>query len=307
MSRTRRALGATAGVVLAALFAAPAAAQPSVNAELINNLNLDLLYVAVPITVLVEGILIYTVYKYRNNDDPSPTQENRRLEITWTIATALILLFVGLASYQVLGSAFVGGAIAGPSDGGDGAELATLQNDYPGATAPTEANALQIEVQSQKYLWRYRYPAGQEFALSRTGQTVTLSKNITKTSSAGEPLVIPANTPVYLHITSVDWLHAFHVPDLALKQDAFPGQYNTIKTRTMLPEGQSQASYQLYCAEYCGVGHSQMLGTVTVMDQQSFAQWVQQNQQGGSGSGDGSGGNSTTTASGDLATVALAN
>jgi len=65
---------------------------------MIWDLNMNLLYIAVPITVLVEGILIYTVWKFRNNEDPLPTMENRRLEITWTIATAIILLVVGIAS-----------------------------------------------------------------------------------------------------------------------------------------------------------------------------------------------------------------
>ena len=54
------------------------------------------------ITVLVEAILFYTVWKYRKSDAPKPTRENRRLEITWTVATAIILLFVGVASYGVL-------------------------------------------------------------------------------------------------------------------------------------------------------------------------------------------------------------
>ncbi len=57
--------------------------------------------------MLVEVILLYTVIKFRNSERALPTKENRRLEITWTIATAIILLFVGVASYQVMASPYV--------------------------------------------------------------------------------------------------------------------------------------------------------------------------------------------------------
>ena len=90
------------GVFAAVLFVAPAAAQSSTTQQLIGDLNTRLLWVGVPITVLVEAILIYAVVKFRGNDDPKETRENRRLEVTWTIATATILLFVGVASYGVL-------------------------------------------------------------------------------------------------------------------------------------------------------------------------------------------------------------
>ncbi len=254
------------GLVLLAVLAEPVAAQSSVNERLISGLNQKLLYVAVPITVLVEGILIYTVYKFRNNENPSPTQENRRLEITWTVATAIILLFVGLASYQVLGSTFIGGATAtNPDD----AEVVGLSQDYPGAKAPTDGDAVQVEIVAQKYLWNVYYP----------------DANVTGEQNR---VVIPANQTVYLHVTSTDWLHAVHVPDLGLKQDAFPGQYNTIITKAT-----EKGEYQLYCAEYCGVGHSQMLGTVEVVSQQEYEQYLQQQQQSG-GENATAGGNNTT-------------
>ena len=94
-------------IIIGALIAAvamvdPVAAQASATIELIDELNLKLLYVAIPITLLVEGILIYAILRFRDNEDPKPTEENRRLEITWTIATAIILVFVGVASYGVL-------------------------------------------------------------------------------------------------------------------------------------------------------------------------------------------------------------
>lgn len=260
-------LGALSFVLLLAVE--PAAAQASANEELIWGLNNKLIYVAVPITILVEAILIYTVWKYRDSaqEEASPTQENRRLEITWTVATAIILLFVGFASYQVLASPFV----ASVPDAAPGNQpTADLSKNFSGAVAPQEENALEVEVIAFKYAWEFRYP----------------ESNVTSSNE----LVLPTDRPVYLHITSEDWLHAFHVPDLALKQDAFPGQYNTIKT-----EVYKTGTYQLYCAEYCGVGHSNMLGTVEVKSQQGFQNWLQEQQQQGGGSAGGNATNGTAT------------
>ena len=115
-----------------------------------------------------------------------------------------------------------------------------------------------MEVIAQKYYWTYNYPE----------QTVD-GEVVSATSTAGEPLVIPKDRPVYFHVASLDWLHAFHAPKLGLKQDAFPEKYNTIKTVAY-----EEGTYQLYCAEYCGVGHSGMLGKVKVVSQSEYEQWL---------------------------------
>jgi cytochrome c oxidase subunit 2 len=266
MNYRRVVLRSVVGVALLALLgASPVAAQPSVNIELINNLNEKLLYVAIPITVLVEAILFYTVYKYRNQEEAKPTQENRRLEITWTVATAVILLFVGFAAYQVLGNVAIGGVTAATVEDPEQAQQNADVTHYEGKGAympaasdlPGEGEPVQVEVVAAKYFWTFNYTTDQG-QISTTGT-----------------MVIPENRPVVMHVTSTDWLHAFHVPDLGLKQDAFPGHYNTIATATTLPEGEDEKTYQLYCAEYCGSGHSGMLGKVTVMSEEKYDQWKQ--------------------------------
>jgi cytochrome c oxidase subunit 2 len=57
---------------------------------------------------------------------------------------------------------------------------------------------------------------------------------------------------------------------MGLKSDAFPGQWNTLLTTANHPGEE----YQLYCAEYCGSGHSQMLGTVETKTQDNFESWL---------------------------------
>lgn len=237
MTRIRRLLlgfGFAAIGVGVAVSPVAAAGADSTTEALIQALNLKLLYVAVPITIFVEGVLIYTVWRFRNNDEPSPTQENRRLEITWTVATAIILLFVGVASYQVLAQPAV--------------------TTTPHVAEDTPADTTEVTVIGQQFLWTFKYP----------------EENVT---SRGV-LVLPANRTVYLNITSRDVIHSVHVPELGLKQDAIPGQYNRLQTTPL-----SRGTYQLYCAEYCGAGHSQMTATVKVVSYDEYQEWLEEQKQ----------------------------
>jgi len=234
-------------VGLFALFAAePVAAQTSIHDELITDLNTTLLYAAIPITILVEAVLIYAVVKFRNNNDPKPTEENRRLEITWTIATAVILLFVGVASYQVLAVEEIGNPVA------DEERLEPeVSQDLEGAVGPyeDEEDAVEIEVESFRYGWEASYADGEV--------------------SEFDKIRIPADRPVYLHIYADDWLHMLHVPEVGIKQEANVGSYNTVKTEAYEP-----GSHQFYCTQYCGVGHSQMNGEFMIMDGDDYDDWV---------------------------------
>ena len=231
MRSTRFALVAVLGMVAAAVVATPVAAASS-TAEYIYGLNADLLWVAIPITLITQGALLYAVLKFRNNDEPRPTKENRRLEITWTVATAIVLLFVGLAAYGVM-----------------------AQPDVTGPQPEIEDDDVEIDVQAFAWGWNFDYETddGEEF----------------RTTNTGEGLVIPADTQVYFHLTSADWLHGFHVPDLGLKHDVFPEQTFTITTQPQEP-----GVYQGYCSEYCGQLHSQMNFPVTIVEPDEFDEWV---------------------------------
>jgi len=141
-----------------------------------------------------------------------------------------------------------------------------------------------IEVQAYRYGWSFYYN-GSDF-------------NGTADATSTGTLRLPANQEVNLRITSRDWLHAFHVPSLGLKADAFPGQYNQLRT---VPT--ETGTYQLYCAEYCGSGHSQMLGDVKVMPQDEYEQWMQDQANAG-GSGNATQGDNSTSANATTATPA---
>ncbi|MFB6251105.1 MAG: cytochrome c oxidase subunit II [Halobellus sp.] len=238
MRKTRLALVSLLTVVVMGLLADPVAAYSSASEALIKGLNQKLLYVAIPITILVEGILIYTVVKFRNNDEASPTQENRRLEITWTIATAVILLFVGVASYGVLADQNVSYQPQAENAAGE----------------PVESDPVVVRAEAYQWGWSMSYPEAGNF-------------------STGTKIVVPVDRPVQIRVTSRDVIHGFHAPSLGLKQDAMPGQVNTIRT---VPY--EKGTYQGYCSEYCGVAHSQMYFTIEVVSQAEYQQWLDEQQ-----------------------------
>ncbi len=74
-------------------------------------------------------------------------------------------------------------------------------------------------------------------------------------------LVLPINTPVRFRLQSVDVLHSFFIPQFRLKQDVVPGRYGMAWVNAT-----QTGTFRLYCAEYCGDGHSLMRRDVRVVD-----------------------------------------
>jgi cytochrome c oxidase subunit 2 len=177
----------------AGLLAAPVAAQ-SVNRAVIDDLNEQLLYVALPLTLFVELTLVYAVYRFRDNDDPKPTVDDPALEITWTAATGVILVFVGVSAFFVLSNPYLTPAAAGAADPGDGGG----------------ADEVEIQVLAYQWGWEFSYPEA----------------NVTTTSR----LVLPVDADVRFVLSSADVIHSLYVPKLGIKQDVFPGHETVART-----------------------------------------------------------------------------
>jgi len=251
---------AVLGLVPFVVLAEPAAAATSVTDNYISNLSDLLLAVALPITLLVEGVLFYAIWKFRKADEAKPTQENRRLELTWTVATAVVLMFVGLAAYSAMGSPYV------------------LPSHTEAQQMMDQPNTTSIHVDAYQWSWEFHY--------KHNGTNFTSST-----------LVMPANKQIVLEITSRDVDHSFHAPALGLKRDAIPGRTNYIATRLNSSAVRSQP-YQLYCAEFCGAGHSNMLANIVVMNQSDYNHWADQQVQAAQNASSGSSsGNASTTSS----------
>lgn len=224
-------------VALLAVGTSPvtAAGFDSATEELISGLNNWLFAVAVPITLLVEGFLIYAVWKFKDNDEAQPTNENRRLEITWTVATMIVLLFVGVASYGVMAQDDV-----------------TITRDEAQELMEQDETVV-VNTHGIQWIWQFRYP----------------QENFT---APGDTMVVPTDRPVVIVTSAENVIHAFHAPELGLKADALPGSRNYLKT-----EFTNEGTYQLYCAEYCGSGHSQMLATIEVVSPSEYQEFVADN------------------------------
>jgi cytochrome c oxidase subunit 2 len=106
--------------------------------------------------------------------------------------------------------------------------------------------AMTVQVTAFQFGWEFDYENGK-----KTGE-----------------LVVPVDRPVTLQLTSRDVIHDFYVPAFRIKQDAVPGT-----TTTMWFNAVETGEYDALCAEYCGVGHSDMLTKVVVVPQAEFDAW----------------------------------
>ena len=111
-------------------------------------------------------------------------------------------------------------------------------------TAP--ADAMVVHVTARQWSWTFDYANGKET----------------------DVLKVPVGKPVKLLITSADVLHSLYIPAYRIKEDAVPGRETHL---WFLPD--QPGSYDLFCTEYCGVGHSSMMTKVEVMPQKDFESW----------------------------------
>jgi cytochrome c oxidase subunit II len=113
----------------------------------------------------------------------------------------------------------------------------------------TPSDAYEVRVIGKQWLWTFQYDNGR----------TTINE-----------LYVPINRPVKLIMTSEDVLHSFFIPNFRVKQDVVPGIYSSVWFEATVP-----GKHQVYCAEYCGTSHSQMLANVIVLNDQQWSAWLQ--------------------------------
>jgi cytochrome c oxidase subunit II len=109
-------------------------------------------------------------------------------------------------------------------------------------------NALPVYVVAKQWMWKLEHRNGR--------------REINE-------LHVPLGQPVHLIMTSQDAIHSFYVPAFRLKQDVVPGRYTGLWFQAT-----KLGTFQLFCAEFCGSEHAQMLGRIVVMRPSEFAQWL---------------------------------
>lgn len=108
-------------------------------------------------------------------------------------------------------------------------------------------NSMLVKVLARKWSWTFRYENGK----------------------SSDVLVVPLGKPVKLSITSEDVLHSLYIPAFRVKEDAVPGMETFLWFN---PDRVGE--YDLFCAEYCGMGHSAMITKVKVVPEEEFARWL---------------------------------
>jgi cytochrome c oxidase subunit II len=155
----------------------------------IHNLVVPVFLIAGVVFVLVQGGVLYVVWKFRRRegDDELPEQVhgNTKLEVGWTILPAVVLAFVAVFTVSTI------------------IDLANQPDD-----------ALEVQVIGNQWWWEYRYDLNGDGAFDEI---------VTATD-----LVIPAGEPVNLSITSRDVIHSFWIPSLNGKKDAVPGRLHPL-------------------------------------------------------------------------------
>ncbi len=110
------------------------------------------------------------------------------------------------------------------------------------------ADAAEFYVVGKQWMWKVQHPEG--------------NREI-------NDLHVPLGRPIKLTMTSEDVIHSYFIPAFRVKADVLPGRYTTVWFEATKP-----GVYHIFCAEYCGVEHSQMIGKVYVMEPAEYEAWL---------------------------------
>jgi len=218
----------------------------------VYDLHMLIFWVCVGIAVVVFGAMFYSVFAHRRSRHPKPADfhESTSIEIMWTIVPFAILILMAIPAAGTL----------------------IKMDDTRGAQ-------LSIKVTAYQWKWNYEYlDKGVSFF-----STLHADSNHARQLHSGiDPntipnyllevdnhLVIPAGVKVRFLITANDVIHAWWVPDLAVKKDAIPGYVNE-----MWAVAEEPGIYRGVCAELCGRDHGFMPIVVEVVEQKVFEQWL---------------------------------
>ncbi len=229
-------LGAALARVVTALYPPEAVTQQGAE---IRNLYTIVFVIAVVVFFLVEGLILWSVFRYRRRDDdtelPAQTHGNNLAEAIWTIGPALTVAFLFFVSWQTLN-----------------------QVETVSASPDTRIRAVAAQFQ-----WKFEY-------LDSSGQNVLYTQLLPTGDDGG--LVVPAGRTVHLTLESPDVIHAFYVPQFLFKRDVVPGRVNNFDF--LVGASFAGQTFRGQCAELCGAGHSVMLFDVHALAPGAFDAWL---------------------------------
>jgi cytochrome c oxidase subunit II len=209
------------------------------------------LWFIIPITLLVLALLAWVILKYRAsvNPNPSRTSHNTVIEVIWTIAPVVVLLFIAVPSFQLLTAQY---------------------------TPPEEAK-LTIKATGNQWNWDYEYqveePLSFNAAILQDDDRASAGKEdravYPRLLAVDNEVVVPVNTMVRVLVTASDVLHAFAMPAFGIKTDAVPGRINEVWFNAT-----KEGLYYGQCSELCGKDHAFMPIAVRVVSEQQYETWL---------------------------------
>ncbi len=206
---------------------------------------------AAVILVVVQGLLIYAVIRFRRRRAQElPVQVHGNNRLEIAWTIAPAVLLLVIAVPTIIGVVDIGRA---PAD-----------------------DALKVRVIGQQFSWTFQY----------TEITDAEGEPLTVFGLPGEraELHIPVDREIGVTLESVDVIHSFWVPKLAGKLDVVPGRENR-----MWLNATKVGSYFGQCAEFCGLGHADMLLMVVAESEEDFQEWVTDQLEGGGAASSASG------------------
>lgn len=211
------------------------------------NLHMTIFYICLAIAVVVFGVMLWSIYHHRKSKGHQAAQfhGNILVEIIWTTIPFLILVAIAIPSTITLGDLYD----ASESD-------------------------IDIQVTGHQWKWHYKY-IGEDvdffsvLATPREEIENRKKKNPNYLLEVDNPVVVPVHKKVRFLFTSNDVIHAWWVPDLAIKKDAIPGFINESWTRIKEP-----GVYRGQCAELCGKHHAFMPIEVKAVSESEYETWL---------------------------------
>lgn len=202
--------------------------------EMINEAAILVLLITLGIFLVVGGLFVYIVIKFRRpeNDDgrePPQVYGSTNIELAWTVVPILITIVLILVTSRTIGE---------------------IQN------MKMPENAVKVRLVGHQWWWEVHYP----------DLGIVTANEIHVPISDRDPAKA---TPTHIQLQSADVIHSFWVPQLAGKTDVVPNKDN----ETWIDPYETGV-YFGNCAEYCGTQHANMLLRVIVHTPEGFERWV---------------------------------
>ena len=215
----------------------------------IFDLHMLIYWICVAIGVVVYGVMAYSFVMHRKSKGHKAAQfhESSTAEFIWTLVPLVILVAMAIPASKT---------------------LIKLEN--------TGQSDMTVKITGYQWLWKYEYlneDINFYSALATPREEIynLREKNENYLLDVDNELVLPIGKKIRFLLTSNDVLHAWWVPDLAVKKDAVPGFINEIWTKIDEP-----GIYRGQCAELCGRGHAFMPIVVRAVDETEYEQWLTQ-------------------------------